>query len=50
MVNDKMVHVFDVLGRQVAVLGENDLLTQLKLPTGVYVIQRGNKTERVVIR
>jgi len=50
MVNGKMVHVYDVLGRQVAVLGENDLLTQLKLPTGVYVIQRGNKTERVVIR
>ena len=50
MVNGKMVHVYDVLGRQVAVLGENDLLTQLKLPTGVYVIQRGDKTERVVIR
>ena len=48
--NDGRTRIYDVLGRQVAVLGENDLLTQLKLPTGVYVIQRGNKTERVVIR
>ncbi len=48
--NDGRTRIYDVLGRQVAVLGENDLLTQLKLPTGVYVITRGNKTERVVIR
>ncbi len=48
--NDGRTRIYDVLGRQVAVLGENDLFTQLKLPTGVYVIQRGNKTERVVIR
>ena len=48
--NDGRTRIYDVLGRQVAVLGENDLLTQLKLPTGVYVITRGDKTERVVIR
>lgn len=50
MVNDQMAYVYDVLGRKVAVLGENDLLTHLKLPTGVYVITWGDKTERVVIR
>lgn len=40
--NDGRTGIYDVLGRQVAVLGENDLLTQLKLPTGVYVITRGD--------
>ena len=48
--NDGRTRIYDVLGRQVAVLGENDLLTQLKLPTGVYIIQRGDKTERKIIR
>ena len=48
--NDGRTRIYDVLGRKVAILGENDLLTQLKLPTGVYVITRGDKTERVVIR
>ena len=50
MVNDQMVNVFDVLGHKVAVLGKYDILTHIKLPTGVYIIQRGDKTERVVIR
>ena len=42
--------VYDLLGRKVAVLGENELLARINLPTGVYVITRGNKAERVVIR
>ena len=50
MVNDQMVYIYDVLGRKVAVLGENDLLTRINLPTGVYIISRGDKTERIVIK
>ena len=45
-----MVYIYDVLGRKVAVLGENDLLTRINLPTGVYIISRGDKTERIVIK
>ena len=42
--------IYDVLGRYVMTLTEFDLLTNIQLPTGVYIIQRGNKTERMVIR
>lgn len=42
--------IYDILGRRVMMLGENDLITNVQLPTGVYIIQRGNKTERMVIR
>lgn len=42
--------IYDLLGRRVMILGENDLITNVQLPTGVYIIQRGNKTERMVIR
>lgn len=42
--------IYDLLGRRVMMLGENDLITNVQLPTGVYIIQRGNKTERMVIR
>ena len=47
--SDKTV-IYDVLGRRVMTLGEYDLLTNVKLPTGVYIIQQGNKTERMVIK
>ena len=50
IVNDKMVHIYDMLGRKVLTLGEYDLLSNIQLPTGVYVIQRGNQTERMVIK
>ena len=50
MVNNQIANVYDVLGRRVAVLGDNDLINKVQLPTGVYIICRGNKTERVVIR
>ena len=50
MVNGQMVYIYDVLGRKVAVLGENDLLTRINLPMGVYIISRGDKTERIVIK
>ena len=40
--------IYDVLGRKVAVLNEYDLISNIQLPTGVYVIQRGNQTERMV--
>lgn len=52
MSNDKsqMTMVYDLLGRRVMTLGENDLITNIQLPTGVYIIQRCNKTERMVIR
>lgn len=42
--------IYDLLGRHVMTLGENDLITNVQLPTGVYIIQRGNKTERMVIQ
>ena len=48
--NDQMVHIYDVLGRHVMTLAPNDLIYNVKLPTGVYIISRGNKTERMVIK
>lgn len=48
--NDGRTIIYDLLGRRVMTLGENDLITNVQLPTGVYIIQRGNKTERMVIR
>ena len=50
MGNDQMVHIYDVLGRHVMTLAPNDLIYNVKLPTGVYIISRGNKTERMVIK
>jgi hypothetical protein len=48
--NDGRTIIYDLLGRRVMVLGEHDLISNVQLPTGVYIIQRGNKTERMVIR
>ncbi|MBR1381898.1 MAG: hypothetical protein IJ554_05435, partial [Paludibacteraceae bacterium] len=42
--------IYDVLGRKIMTLGEYDLLSTIQLPTGVYIIQRGKNTERMVIR
>ena len=42
--------VYDMLGRKVAELGQYDMLTSLNVPVGVYMIQRGNKVERVIIK
>ena len=44
--------IYDVLGRRLMTLNEYDLISniRLQLPTGVYIIQRGDKTERMVIR
>ena len=50
MVNDKMVNIYDILGRKVLTLTEFDLISNIRLPIGVYIIQRGNKIERMVIR
>ncbi len=49
-VNDQMVNIYDVLGRKVATLQEHDLISNTVLPTGVYIISRGDKTERMVIK
>ena len=48
--NDQMVYIYDVLGRKVATLQEHDLISNTVLPTGVYIISRGDKTERMVIK
>ena len=42
--------VYDMLGRMVAVLKPTDLIRDLDLPTGVYVIQRRNRCEKFVVR
>ena len=42
--------IYDLLGRKMCVLDENQLISNIQLPTGVYVLQRGEKTERIVIR
>ena len=42
--------IYDLLGRKLMTLGEFDLISNIQLPTGVYIIQRGNNTERMVIR
>lgn len=42
--------IYDVLGRKIMTLNEYDLISNIQLPTGVYIIQRGNNTERMVIR
>ena len=42
--------IYDILGRRIMTLGEYDLISTIQLPTGVYVIQRGDNTERMVIR
>ena len=35
MGNDQMVHIYDVLGRHVMTLAPDDLIYNVKLPTGV---------------
>lgn len=42
--------IYDLLGRPVMTLGNYDLISNISLPTGVYIIHRGNNTERMVIR
>ena len=42
--------IYDVLGRRLMTLGEYDLISNIQLPTGVYIIQHGDKSERMVIR
>ena len=42
--------IYDVLGRKIMTLNEYDLISNIHLPTGVYIIQRGSNTERMVIR
>ena len=42
--------IYDMLGHKIATLGETELITSLRLPTGVYIIQRGKNVERMVIR
>lgn len=49
--NDPSVtRIYDMLGRLVATLGADDLLSDTRLPAGVYTVQRGAKTERMVVR
>ena len=48
--NNKSAIIYDVLGRPVLKLSEHDLISNIQLPTGVYIIQRGKNTERMVIR
>jgi hypothetical protein len=42
--------IYDMLGRKIMTLHEYDLISNTALPTGVYIIQRGTQTERMVIR
>ncbi len=42
--------IYDLLGRKIMSLGEYDLISTISLPTGVYIIQRGNQTERKVLK
>ena len=42
--------IYDVLGRRLMTLGEYDLIQNIQLPTGVYIMQRGDKAERIVIK
>ena len=42
--------IYDVLGRKIMTLNEYDLISNIHLPTGVYIVQRGSNTERMVIR
>ena len=46
----RLTKVYDMLGRRVAVLEKNELIHQLGLPKGVYVIQRGTEVEKIVVR
>lgn len=48
--NNQSTVIYDILGRRVKVLGEYELLKNVKLPVGVYIIQRGNQTEKVVMK
>ena len=48
--NNQSAIIYDVLGRPVLKLSEYDLISNIQLPTGVYIIQRGKNTERMVIR
>ena len=42
--------IYDLLGRHLITLNEHDLIYNVQLPTGVYIVQRGSKTERMVIK
>ena len=42
--------LYDMLGHKIATLGEWDMLTSLRLPAGVYIIQRGSDVQRIVIK
>ena len=42
--------VYDMLGRCVLTLGENDLIDSAVLPAGVYLVCRGGETEKIVIK
>ena len=48
--NNQSTIIYDILGRRMKVLGEYDLLQNVNLPTGVYILQRGNQTEKIVVR
>lgn len=48
--NNHSTIIYDMLGRRVKVLGKYELINNVQLPTGVYIIQRGQQTERMVIR
>lgn len=47
---DGRTFIYDILGRRVCVLGENELMSNIQLPTGVYILQRSNKTERIIVK
>lgn len=48
--NNQSTIIYDILGRRVKVLGEFELINNVKLPMGVYIIQHGEQAERMVIR
>lgn len=48
--NNHSTIIYDILGRRMRVLGEYDLLQNVNLPTGVYILQRGDQTEKIVVR
>lgn len=49
-VQSQMTQVFDLLGRVVTTCPADNLISNTALPAGVYIIVRGDKTERMVIR
>ena len=49
-VQSPMTQVFDLLGRVVTTCPADNLISNTAPPAGVYIIVRGDKTERMVIR